>query len=101
MTTIFVGTVNGPVVKEKDMNEAYVLLKNAIVSKKFLVQVIIETVPVSNNYRNYRNFKAVIKLYSTCTCVHIFNFININNFLFLVEDICWCRFIHYIWQVLV
>lgn len=53
MTTIFVGTVNGPVMKEKDMNEAYVLLKNAIVSKKFLVQVIIETVPVSNHYRNY------------------------------------------------
>lgn len=62
MTTIFVGTVNGPVMKEKDMNEAYLLLKNAIVSKNFLVQVIIETVPVSNNYRSYRNFKAVIEL---------------------------------------
>lgn len=67
MTTIFVGTVNGPVMKEKDMNEAYMLLKNAIVSKNFLVQVIIETVPVSNNYRSYRNvIKAVIELYDTC-----------------------------------
>lgn len=55
MTTIFVGTVNGPVMKEKDMNEAYMLLKNAIVAKNFLVQVIIETVPVSNKYRSYRN----------------------------------------------
>lgn len=45
------------------MNEAYMLLKNAIVSKNFLVQVIIETVPVSSNYRSYRNFKAVIELY--------------------------------------
>lgn len=66
MTTIFVGTVNGPVMKEKDMNEAYMLLKNAIVSKNFLVQVIIETVPVSNNYRSYRNVKAVLELYDTC-----------------------------------
>lgn len=66
MTTIFVGTVNGPVMKEKDMNEAYMLLKNEIVSKNFLVQVIIETVPVSNNYRSYRNVKAVIELYDTC-----------------------------------
>lgn len=73
MTTIFVGTVNGPVMKEKDMNEAYMLLKNAIVSKNFLVQVIIETVPVSSTYRSYRNVKAVIESYKLLNCkIHVY-----------------------------
>lgn len=62
MMIIFVGIVNGFVMKEKDMNEVYMLLKNVIVLKNFLVQVIIEIVFVSNNYRNYRNFKVVIEL---------------------------------------
>lgn len=63
MMIIFVGIVNGFVMKEKDMNEVYMLLKNVIVLKNFLVQVIIEIVFVSNNYRSYRNFKVVIELY--------------------------------------
>lgn len=62
MMIIFVGIVNGFVMKEKDMNEVYLLLKNVIVLKNFLVQVIIEIVFVSNNYRSYRNFKIVIEL---------------------------------------
>lgn len=62
MMIIFVGIVNGFVMKEKDMNEVYLLLKNVIVLKNFLVQVIIEIVFVSNNYRSYRNFKVVIEL---------------------------------------
>lgn len=63
MMIIFVGIVNGFVMKEKDMNEVYMLLKNVIVLKNFLVQVIIEIVFVSSNYRSYRNFKVVIELY--------------------------------------
>lgn len=62
MMIIFVGIVNGFVMKEKDMNEVYMLLKNVIVLKNFLVQVIIEIVFVSSNYRSYRNFKVVIEL---------------------------------------
>lgn len=63
MMIIFVGIVNGFVMKEKDMNEVYMLLKNVIVLKNFLVQVIIEIVFVSSNYRSYRNFQVVIELY--------------------------------------
>lgn len=63
MMIIFVGIVNGFVMKEKDMNEVYMLLKNVIVLKNFLVQVIIEIVFVSSNYRSYRNVKVVIELY--------------------------------------
>lgn len=66
MMIIFVGIVNGFVMKEKDMNEVYLLLKNVIVLKNFLVQVIIEIVFVSNNYRSYRNVKVVIELYDIC-----------------------------------
>lgn len=66
MMIIFVGIVNGFVMKEKDMNEVYMLLKNVIVLKNFLVQVIIEIVFVSNNYRSYRNVKVVIELYDIC-----------------------------------
>lgn len=63
MMIIFVGIVNGFVMKEKDMNEVYMLLKNVIVLKNFLVQVIIEIVFVSSIYRSYRNVKVVIELY--------------------------------------
>lgn len=66
MMIIFVGIVNGFVMKEKDMNEVYMLLKNVIVLKNFLVQVIIEIVFVSNKYRSYRNVKVVIELYDIC-----------------------------------
>lgn len=66
MMIIFVGIVNGFVMKEKDMNEVYMLLKNVIVLKNFLVQVIIEIVFVSNNYMSYRNVKVVIELYDIC-----------------------------------
>nr|XP_022315495.1 uncharacterized protein LOC111119542 [Crassostrea virginica] len=44
----FSRTVNGPVIREKSLYDAYNLLKKKIVSKSLIIQVIMETVPLKS-----------------------------------------------------
>ena len=87
-TCAFTGTVNGPVIREKSLYDAYSLLKKKIVSKSLIIQVIMETVPVRFICKTFGQFGF--------QCFYI---IRVKIFIkycivFLAEVFCWCGFNH-------